>query len=76
MVYDMCENTERCRRRSNVSGGVGFGVLMIFLFPLVGRRVFALSLVFIACVVNTKKALTDPAYALCSNSLQYTQVRS
>ena len=35
-VYDICENTERCRRRSNVSGGVGFGIVIIFLFLLSG----------------------------------------
>lgn len=47
-VYDIYENTERCRRRSNVSGGVGFGVCDNIRFSLVRRRAFALSVLFVA----------------------------
>ena len=34
MVYDICEFTERCSRRSNVSGGVEFGLVTMFPFLL------------------------------------------
>ncbi len=32
MVYDICGFTECCSRRSNVSGGVGSGPVIMFLF--------------------------------------------
>ena len=60
MIHDIFESTKRCRRRSNVSGGVGFGLVIILLFLF--RPAFALSLILHREV--TRKAFSSVCASL------------